>query len=163
MNKEMYLDLLKDNLVQSADKMSIRYSFRFYQDNDPNQTSGIVKTWLIWNCLHVVQTPAQSPVLNVIENLWSVLENKLRNHNISNASDLKRALQEEWDKISSDYTANLEESITSRLKAVLNKRDTPQSISRNHEIEILICSCFLNIFNLVHHLSCDLKTVTELF
>lgn len=122
MDKKMYLDLLKDNLVQSPDKMGIRDSFRFYQDNDPKQTSGIVKTWLIWNCPHVVQTPAQSPDLNVIENLWSVLENKIRNHNISNVSDLKRALQEEWDKISSDYTAKLVESMNSLLKAVLNQK-----------------------------------------
>ncbi|XP_053960388.1 uncharacterized protein LOC128864657 [Anastrepha ludens] len=125
MNKEKYLDLVKDNLVQSADKMGIRDSFTFYQGNDLKHTSGIVKTWLIWNCPHVVPTPPQSLELNVIENFWSVLENKIGNHNISNASDLKRALQEEWDKISSDYTAKLVESMNSRLKAVLNQKGYP--------------------------------------
>ena len=125
MDKNMYLDLLKDNLLQSAEKLEIRDSFRYYQDNDPKHTSGIVKSWLIWNCPHVVQTPAQSPDLNVIENLWSVLERNIRNHNISNASDLKRALLEEWGKISPDYTKSLTESMKSRLKAVLHQKGYP--------------------------------------
>lgn len=76
-DKNVNLDLLKGNLVQSAEKLGFKDSFRFNQDNDPKHTSEIVKTWLFWNCPHVMQTPGQSPDLNVIENLWSMLEKNI--------------------------------------------------------------------------------------
>lgn len=52
MDKTVYLNLLKSNLLQSAEKLGIRDRFRFYQDNDPKHKSQLVQTWLIWNCLN---------------------------------------------------------------------------------------------------------------
>nr|CAA44764.1 Uhu [Drosophila heteroneura] len=34
MDKNVYLNILKENLLQSAEKLGIRRTFRFYQDND---------------------------------------------------------------------------------------------------------------------------------
>lgn len=125
MTKEVYLDLLQRNLLQSAEDLGIRDTFRFYQDNDPKHKSGIVQTWLIWNCPHVIQTPAQSPDLNVIENLWHMLELGIRQHHISNVQSLKAALKEEWTKISPNYTQKLVDSMQSRLKCVINQKGYP--------------------------------------
>lgn len=122
MNKEVYLDLLKQNLLQSAEDLGIRDTFRFYQDNDPKHKSGLVQTWLIWNCPHLVQTPAQSPDLNVIENVWHILEINIRKHHISSVQTLKAALKEEWGKISPDYTKKLVESMQNRMKAVIEQK-----------------------------------------
>lgn len=122
MDKGKYLDILKSNLIQSAQKLGIKEDFRFYQDNDPKHTAGIVQTWLIWKCPHVMKPPAQSPDLNVIENLWSILEKNIRKHNISNKSDLKAALVEEWEKITPEVTKKLVESIPKRLKIIVNQK-----------------------------------------
>lgn len=104
MDKLVYLNILKNNLLQSAEKLGIKDTFRFYQDNDPKHTSGIVQTWLIYNCPHVMKPPAQSPDLNVIENLWSILDTKIRERHISNKNDLKTALVEEWARIPVETT-----------------------------------------------------------
>lgn len=122
MDKTIYLNLLKSNLLQSADKLGIRRDFRFYQDNDPKHKSGIVQSWLIWNCPHLMAPPAQSPDLNVIENLWAILDQNVRNHQISNKNDLKNALKEEWAKITPQTTRKLVESMPNRLKAVIDQK-----------------------------------------
>ena len=100
MDKYQYLDILKNNLKQSAEKLGILESFHFYQDNDPKHTAGVVKEWLLYNCPRVIKTPPQSPDLNIIENLWHKLEIEIRKHEISNKNDLKRVLLLEWNKIS---------------------------------------------------------------
>lgn len=122
MDKTMYLNILKDNLVQSAQKLGIQSDFRFYQDNDPKHKSGIVQMWLIWKCPHIMAPPAQSPDLNVIENLWSILDENIRKHKISSKNDLKSALMEEWGKITPETTRKLVESVPNRLKAVINQK-----------------------------------------
>lgn len=118
----MYLNILKDNLLQSAEKLGLRTEFRFYQDNDPKHKSGVVQTWLIWDCPHLMEPPAQSPDLNVIENLWALLENKIRNHHISSKEALKSALLQEWNKITPETTQKLVASMQNRLKAVIDQK-----------------------------------------
>jgi len=58
----------------------------------------------LYNCPKVIKTPLQSPGLNVIENLWAKLETEIRNHSVSNKGNLKKALREEWERISLKYT-----------------------------------------------------------
>lgn len=115
MDSRMYLNILKDNLIESAEMLGIKDNFRFYQDNDPKHKSGIVQTWLIWNCPHVMSPPAQSPDLNVIENLWAQLDSAVRQHQITSKEQLKAVLTEEWAKISPSTCRKLVDSIPNRL------------------------------------------------
>lgn len=122
MDKTRYLEILKGNLLESAEKLGIRDNFRFYQDNDPKHKSGIVQTWLVWNCPHVMQPPAQSPDMNVIENLWAILDTNVRKRQISNKEELKAALLEEWSKIAPEVTKKLVDSMPKRLKMVVDNK-----------------------------------------
>jgi len=54
----------------------------------------------LYNCPYVIKIAPQSPGLNVIENLLAKLETEIRNHSVSNKGDLKKALREEWERIS---------------------------------------------------------------
>ncbi|GBO41581.1 Transposable element Tcb2 transposase [Araneus ventricosus] len=65
-NKYGYLDILKRNIRQNAQKMGISASFKLYQDNDPKHTSHICRLWALYHCPMVIKTPAQSPDLNPI-------------------------------------------------------------------------------------------------
>lgn len=90
MDKIQYLNILKENLKQSAEQLGIQDTYHFYQDNDPKHTAGIVKEWLLYHCPRVMKTPPQSPDLNIIENLWQKLKIEIRKHDISSKNDLKR-------------------------------------------------------------------------
>ncbi|GBN32953.1 hypothetical protein AVEN_237066-1 [Araneus ventricosus] len=49
-NKYGYLDILKRNIRQSAQKMGILANFKLYQDKDPKHTSHICRLWALYHC-----------------------------------------------------------------------------------------------------------------
>ena len=65
MDKFVYLNILKQNINQSAEKLSMVNNFSFHQDNGSKHTSGVAKLWLIHNRPKAIETPAPSPDLNV--------------------------------------------------------------------------------------------------
>lgn len=122
MDQKVYLNILKENLSESVEKLSLGDDWYFYQDNDPKHKAYNVRSWLLYNCPHVMETPPQSPDINPIENLWDYLGQRLKNHTISKKADLKKALIEEWQNISPEYCKKLVQSMQTRLKMViLNK------------------------------------------
>lgn len=126
MNKEMYLNILKKNLKQSASKLGIENTFHFYQDNDPKHKSYIVRLWLLYNCPKVIETPPQSPDLNPIEHLWEHLERQIRaNHKIKSKKDLREVLIQEWNNIPASITQKLVNSIPKRLQSVIKAKGNP--------------------------------------
>lgn len=125
MDHTKYLSILKQNLVPSVEKLGIKDTFQFYQDNDPKHKAHAVRMWLLYNCPHVLETPAQSPDINVIEHLWAHLENQLKKYNISNKKDLEKAIKDEWATIDPSVCRNLVESMPRRLEAVIKANGLP--------------------------------------
>lgn len=99
MDNKAYLKILQNNLLESAPKLGIRDNFRFYQDNDPKHKSNLKPDLAYMELPHIVQTPAQSPDHNEIENLWHILEINIRKHEITSEKTLKIASKTEWEKI----------------------------------------------------------------
>ncbi len=47
LNKEGYLKILRDNVLQSEEKMGLGHHFKFWQDNDPKHKSRLCQEWLL--------------------------------------------------------------------------------------------------------------------
>ena len=125
MDRFLYLNILKKNLKQSADKLHLKTNWTFQQDNDPKHTAHIVKDWLAKHIQNQLNHPPQSPDLNPIENLWDDIDRRVRKHKISKKDDLKRILIEEWEKTSTSLTKTLVESMPRRLQAVIDFKGGP--------------------------------------
>jgi len=131
MDHKMYIEILKRNLKQSADKLGIGSSFYFYQDNDQKHKALNTLLWLLHNVPHLLKPSPQSPDLNPIENIWNQLEKNIRGREIRNKTDLKAALQEEWNKMDPSYLEALIPSIPRRLSEVIKMKGTPRNIKFN--------------------------------
>lgn len=127
MDQYIYLNLLKENLQPSVQKLGLPSTYSFQQDNDPKHTAHLVKLWLLYNVRNQLKTPPQSPDINPIEHLWAHIENKLRDHPIPSKHILQEKLIEEWNKTGSEVTNKLVESMPRRLKAVIDAKGYPTS------------------------------------
>ena len=76
MNKELYTEILEPTLLSFV--RSVCPQHRFMQDNDPKHCSGHTQRWLEANDINWWKTPAGSPDLNPIENLWHELKEYIR-------------------------------------------------------------------------------------
>jgi len=128
MTKEFYLDILKKELTKSVVDFGFinpqnpnKLQYKLYQD--PKHKSWICRNWLLYNCSKVIDTPAQSPDLNPIENLWALLKKKVAKRGPTNKNALIKAIHEEWKKIPEYYDLNqLIQSMPRRLNAVLDAK-----------------------------------------
>lgn len=126
MDKHMYLDILKNDLMESVRMLGLEDSFYLVQDNDPKHSSYLVREWLLYNVRRKLEYPPQSPDLNVIEYLWDHMKRQLwKRNNITSKSTLKAALLEEWSRIPIETLQKLSRSMPARLMEVLNAKGGP--------------------------------------
>ncbi|GBM76540.1 Transposable element Tcb1 transposase [Araneus ventricosus] len=125
MDKYMYLDILKQNLKQSAEKMGILPHYKLYQDNDPKHNAHICRLWALYHCPQVIKTAAQSTDLNPIENIWDHLNNRIRKFKIYSKNELREKLMSEWDEIEGNVCANLLKSLHKRLNEIIKCKGGP--------------------------------------
>ena len=122
MKKEGYVKILKENLKQSAAKLSLGRRFVFQQDNNPKPTSLLVKSYLQKTKVNVIDWPAQSPDWNPIENLWGVLKTRVHVRRPSNLEELERFAKEEWDGIPQVMCQGLVTNYNKGLHAVIQQK-----------------------------------------
>lgn len=77
MNAELFVEILDKTLLPFIDSVYPE-GHQFMQDNDPKHSSNMTKQWLEDNSVSWWKTPAESPDLNPIENLWHELKEYIR-------------------------------------------------------------------------------------
>ncbi|GBM22911.1 Transposable element Tcb1 transposase [Araneus ventricosus] len=94
MDKYLYLDILKKNVLSSAEKLSLGATFTFQKDNCPKHTSKICQEWCLYHFKQQLYSPPQSPDLNPIEHVWGEISRELRKYNIKNKFELKADIKD---------------------------------------------------------------------
>ncbi|GFV75613.1 transposable element Tcb1 transposase [Trichonephila clavipes] len=126
MTQNVYLDILETNLPLCVQKLSVGNYWRYYQDNDSKHKTYRVRSWLLYNCPHVMcvcgKTPPQSPDINPIENLWDHLNKKVREHAVSSKTELKRVLLQEWDTTQPNFCETFVQSMPKCLKMFIKNK-----------------------------------------
>ena len=118
MDKFLYLDIVRDNLRESARIMGMD-QFIFQQDNDPKHTSKLIKWFLEENNIEIMEWPSQSLDLNPIEHVWAYMKRELGGKNFKTRDDLKSELLSLWSNIPQGFIDKLIRSIPKRVQEVI--------------------------------------------
>ena len=120
MNGNRYLNLLREKLKLH---MKVHRRSVFMHDGAPCHRSRTVKDYLMSERIKVLDWPGNSPDLNPIEKLWSILKNKVSEKQPSSATELVEAIKNVWcTEISKDYCESLISSMPNRIAAVIKNK-----------------------------------------
>ncbi len=147
-NAAIYQDILERFMLPSADKFYGDADFIFQQDLAPAHTAKGTKSWFNDHDVTLLDWPANSPDLNPIENLWSIVKRKMRDTRPNNADDLKAAIKATWTSITSEQCHKLIASMPHIIDAVIHAKWGPTKYWV-HRINILykrLTFVFKNIF-----------------
>lgn len=120
---ECYRNLIQEQITKYAARIA-NEDFIFQQDNAAIHTAEIVKKYFLAKNIPVLDWPACSPDLNIIENCWGKLVQAVykENRQFQNISDLKKCLREEWNNLSQDYIRKLYKSLSKRMLEVIENK-----------------------------------------
>ncbi len=122
-----YIAILDDNLLQSVENTfgHRQTPFVFQQDNAPVHKARNVEVWLEQQGIQTIQWPAQSPDLNLIENLWDSVKKSVDKANPQNRNQLIQAIFRAWGDITPGVLRTLYGSMPRRVRAVIRSRGYP--------------------------------------
>jgi len=120
MNGQRYLAMLQQKLPMF---MTIHRARTFQQDSAPCHKSRIVTRWFHERQIRLLEWPGNSPDLNPIENMWSIMKSRLRKYDTGTVAKLRSALKFLWgQEISPELCKKLAHSMPNRLMSVIKAK-----------------------------------------
>ena len=91
------------------------------EDNDPKHTSKVAETWREKHNIDRISWPSNSPDINPIENIWSLLKDKIAELKPSNLDQLEKNIKTIWSNLPRNLAETLVLSMSDRMKQVIEK------------------------------------------
>ncbi|KAI4894106.1 hypothetical protein NFI96_020168, partial [Prochilodus magdalenae] len=98
-NAAVYQDVLETFLIPTVEEQFGEEDFIFQQDLAPAHAAKSTKDWFTKKQLEVLAWPANSPDLNVIENLWAIVKRKIRDRKPTTQDQLKQNIATAWEAL----------------------------------------------------------------
>ena len=111
--------LHRSGVFDQADEFYGKGSYIFQQDGAPAHTARKTISWLRRKTRLLRHWPANSPDLNVIENIWGIMKAGVRVENPKTTDELKAVLTQIWDLITQSTIDKLCNSFRYRLNLVV--------------------------------------------
>jgi len=118
-DKNQCTEILDQPLIPSARQMFGEEPYTSQQDNDPKHKAIATREYMTRINILVIHCPSQSPDLNPIESLWSILDYMAKARHPRNENEFFEILKEEWGKITVSILRRVAESMHRRLDAVI--------------------------------------------
>jgi transposase len=94
----------------------------FQHDKAPAHWAQSTRAFLAERNVKTLDWPGNSPDLNIIENVWSVVARLVRGIRASNAAELYAAIEAAWNSVSLGYIRSLYKSMPWRAAEVQKRR-----------------------------------------
>lgn len=128
MNGLNYVNVIEPVLLPYIKKTFNHNDTWYYvQDNAPCHKSVLATKWFKKHKINVLDWPAVSPDLNVIENLWDIIDKKLITYSVHNVNELQKAIQEIWTNIATETCEDLVRSMQRRIKKCIQVKGSTSS------------------------------------
>ena len=114
-NSIKYLQILLESLL--PEMLSGK---ELQQDNAPAHNLNLSKTWFSENELEILENwPLNSPDINIIEKVWSLLKKRVFQRYSKNIEELWVFCQEEFERSPLEYIQNIYSSNPDRLNEIV--------------------------------------------
>uniref|UniRef100_A0A3B1JRN7 Tc1-like transposase DDE domain-containing protein n=1 Tax=Astyanax mexicanus TaxID=7994 RepID=A0A3B1JRN7_ASTMX len=100
------------------------------RDLAPAHAAKSTKDWFTKKHLEVLAWPANSPDLNVIENLWAIDKRKIRDRKPTTLDQLKQNIATAWEAVSAETCDKLVKSMRGDFRQSYKPRGQPQNTEK---------------------------------
>jgi transposase len=121
-----YQKVLEEHLLPFLNKFPAANHI-FMQDNAAIHASRSTSDWLKNNNIETISWPSKSPDINPIENVWGILVRDIYSdcRQYETKEQLKIAIENAWDRISSETLKNLINSMPKRMNLLIKSSGKP--------------------------------------